>query len=244
MSTIPILPSFRWLAAAGLAFVALISASCNSDGSALAGPSAAGTSHTATIVGRVNGATASAASVQASSSKGGIRVSVVGTSISATTDASGQFTLPGVPTGSGSVALRFEGRGIDATLQISGLTPGQTLEISVQLAGNNVTLDDDDDDDQGEDETQFTGTIDSVGTSSLVVSGRTVLVDSSTEIKDGGNTTTLAALVVGTQVEVEGTLQPDGSVLARKIRVENNGGGGDDGEDEDGDGGDDDEDVV
>jgi len=239
-----ITPFLRWPAAAGLAFVALISAGCSSDGPALAGPSSAGAS-TATIVGRVNGASASApASVQTSSSKGGIRVTVMGTSISATTDASGQFTLSGVPTGSGSVALRFEGRGIDATLQISGLTPGQTLQISVQLAGSNATLDDDDDD-QGEDETQFTGTIESIAASSLVVSGRNVLVDSSTEIKDGGNTTTLAALVVGTQVEVEGTLQPDGSILARKIRVENNGGGGDDGEDEDGDGGGDDgEDAV
>ncbi|HJS58763.1 MAG TPA: DUF5666 domain-containing protein [Vicinamibacteria bacterium] len=241
MSIIP--PSFRWLAAASLAFVALISAGCGSNAASLAGPS--GAAHTATIVGRVNGASASAASVQTSSSKGGIRVTVVGTSITATTDASGHFTLSDVPTGTGSVALRFEGRGIDATLQISGLTPGQTVEISVQLSGNNATLDDDDD--QDEDETQFTGTIESIGASSLIVSGRTVVVDSSTEIKDGGNTTTLAALVVGTTVEVEGVPQSDGSILARKIRVENNGGGGDDGEDEDDDGdggGDDDEDAV
>lgn len=149
MSTL--LPSLRWLAGASLAFVTLISAGCGSNASALAGPSAAGAS-TATILGQVNGASAAASAVQASSSKGGIRVTVVGTSISATTDASGHFTLSGIPTSAGNVALRFEGRGIDATLQISGLTPGQTLEISVQLSGNNVTLDDDDDDNQGDDD--------------------------------------------------------------------------------------------
>ncbi|HET7294392.1 MAG TPA: DUF5666 domain-containing protein [Vicinamibacteria bacterium] len=191
----------------------------------------------------MSGASASSASVQAASGRGGIRVTVVGTPISATTDSSGRFTLSDIPTGDGSVALRFEGRGINATLEISGLTPGQTLQISVQLSGNHATLDGhDDDDNEGEDddqgEVEFKGHIESIGDSSLVVDGRTVLVDASTRIKDGDTEITLADLVVGALVEVEGFVQSDGSVLAKKIKVEDDG----DGDDEDEDDDDDDED--
>jgi hypothetical protein len=161
----------------------------------------------------------------------------VGTSITATTDASGRFTLSGIPTGNGNVALRFQGQGIDATLQISGLTPGQTLQISVQLSGNNATLDDDDDNegDGDQDEVEFTGAIDSIADPTLVVAGRTVVTDSSTRITDGGADTTLSALTVGMMVEVEGALQADGSVLAERIKVVNGDGDQDDGEDDDGD---------
>jgi uncharacterized protein DUF5666 len=207
-------PSFRWLAAAGLAFAALLVGACGSDMNTLDGPNSPGP-RTATIVGRVNGAFASSASVQAASSHG-IRVSVVGTDISATTDASGHFTLSDVPTGDGSVTLRFEGHGINATLEVSGLTPGQTLQISVQLSGSHASLGNDDDD---ENEVEFTGHVESVGSSSLVVDGRTVMVDGSTRIKNGDTEMTLGALVVGTLVEVEGIAQSDGSILASEIDV-------------------------
>lgn len=211
----------RWLATAGLAFVAFIAAGCGSDTASVAGPSGPQAPRTATIVGQVNGAAAASASVQSASSRSGIRVTVVGTSLSATTDSSGHFTLSGIPTGDGSVALRFEGHGIDATLEISGLTPGQTLQISVQLSGNHASLDDQGEDDDDQDEVEFTGHVDSIGASSLVVGGRTVFVDASTKIKDGDHTIELSSLTVGMLVEVDGLLQSDGSTLAKKIKVEN-----------------------
>lgn len=224
----------RRLAACGIAAAVVTASGCGTQSASPAGPSGSDARRTATIVGQVSGASASSSShsVQAFSNKGGIRVTVVGTSISATTDSNGHFTLSGVPTGDGSVALRFEGHGIDATLQISGLTPGQTLEVSVQLSGNQAHLGNEgDDDDQGD--VEFSGHIDSLGSSSLMVDGRTVNVDSSTRIKDGDKDVTFATLTVGMVVEVEGAAQPGGSVLASKIKVES----GDDGEGEDGDDG-------
>lgn len=65
----------------------------------------------------------------------------------------------------------------------------------------------------------FVGSI--VSLSPLSVAGRTVLTDASTRVLDRQNSpTTLAALRVGGIVEVEGTSRPDGSVLASKIKLE------------------------
>ncbi|MCI0636220.1 MAG: DUF5666 domain-containing protein, partial [Actinobacteria bacterium] len=67
---------------------------------------------------------------------------------------------------------------------------------------------------------EFTGSIDSIGSSSLVVAGRTVVVDGSTRIMNGDSEITLLDLVIGATVEVKGSAQTDGSVLAKKIKVE------------------------
>jgi hypothetical protein len=77
----------------------------------------------ATIAGTIVSASAGApraGDVSASSSSGGIRVSVAGTSLETTTDDSGRFTLVGVMPGE-KVELRFEGPGIDARLEIEGI---------------------------------------------------------------------------------------------------------------------------
>ena len=93
---------------------------------------------TATISGTVDaGASSSSVSSQSQHSSAGLRVSVLGTSVSTTTDASGQFTLSGVPAGQ-TVTLRFEGPGIDARVEIGGLTPGQMLRVSIQVSGSNA----------------------------------------------------------------------------------------------------------
>jgi len=63
------------------------------------------------------------------------------------------------------------------------------------------------------------GTIQSIGASSFVVSGTTVVVNDKTEIKYKGSTMKFADLKVGFRVNVEGTKQSDGSILALKIEV-------------------------
>ncbi len=68
-------------------------------------------------------------------------------------------------------------------------------------------------------EVEFTGTIGAIASPTLVVSGRTVVTDEHTEIERGDAKITLADLHVGDTVEVKGTLQSDGSVLAREIEV-------------------------
>ncbi len=187
---------------------------------AVAQPAAAGATIAGTV--RLAGVGSSApGGVQALSNT--LRVSVVGTSISAATDGAGQFTLTGVP--AGHVQLHFEGPGIDARLDLDGLQNGQTLTISVVCSGNQASMDDG----RHSGEVEFTGKISAVGSNQLTVSGKTVKTDSSTKVLDEkGAAITLASLKVGDAVSVEGTTETDGSILASKIRRDNGDGDGDD----------------
>ncbi|MFQ5570328.1 MAG: DUF5666 domain-containing protein, partial [Rhodothermales bacterium] len=75
--------------------------------------------------------------------------------------------------------------------------------------------------DQDEDEVEVTGAIEQIGTDSLVVAGILFVVDENTQVLDDDNQPiSFADLVVGMIVEVEGDVQPDGTVVARKIKIE------------------------
>ncbi len=221
---------------------------------------------TATISGSVEGGAASSSvSSQSQHSSAGLRVSVLGTGVSTTTDGSGRFTLSGVPAGQ-VVTLRFEGPGIDARVEIGGLTPGQVLHVSIRVSGSSahvVGVGSDDPSpspspsptadpspgptpspnpgDDHEDEGEFTGTIESINAPNLTVAGRIVVTDASTQIKSHGDAIPFSTLAVGNRVEVEGETLADGSVLAKKISLEDGGddeggddnGGDDDSEDDD-----------
>jgi hypothetical protein len=80
----------------------------------------------------------------------------------------------------------------------------------------------------GAGETSFEGGIESLPGGGLIgdwrVGGRTVHVSSSTVIDQEHG-----SAVVGAQVEVRGTIQPDGSTNATRVEVRPPGGGGDDG---------------
>jgi hypothetical protein len=193
-------------------------------------------------------------SLSASSTSRTLKVSVVGTNLSTSTNGSGEFVLTGVPTG--RVELRFEGPGLDARLEIGGLSDGQEIRITVRVNGSGVVLvsgggssgpspspspspspDDDDDD------VEFTGRLDAINGATLTVAGRTVVTDAATRIRRHGDTVPFSALQVGQIVEVEGSPMTNGSVLARKVTIEDDGEeGDDDDEDEDEDEDDDDED--
>jgi hypothetical protein len=64
-------------------------------------------------------------------------VTIVGTSLSATVDASGFFQLVGVP--SGDIQMQFRNGTISATVQISNVGQG-LIEIQVQVSGNSATV--------------------------------------------------------------------------------------------------------
>ena len=191
----------------------------------------------ATIAGTVVSAVAGVGSggdVSSRAASGGLRVSVVGTPLETTTDDEGRFTLTGVTPGE-KVELRFEGPGIDARLEIGGLVAGQTLTVTVRVSGSTVSMVSSDDDDG---EMELRGFVESTGVSSLIVSGRTVTVDEMTEILGRQNQPiALSDIATGAFVEVEGWMQADGSVLAKKVKLED-----DDDEDEDDEGEDDDDD--
>ena len=64
------------------------------------------------------------------------------------------------------------------------------------------------------------GTVTQVGTSSIMVAGVTINVDSSTVIKKKGQNIALSDIKVGDQVEAEGTRVDANTLLARQITVE------------------------
>jgi hypothetical protein len=205
---------YLFLLAAGLSVATL---ACGGGSSSMTGPDApvaaipqaAG----ATIAGTVQSGAAASPEIGASSVSD-LRVSVTGTALQTTTDGSGRFTLSGVP--SGRVELRFEGGGIDARLELEGLQSGQTLNVTVRVSGSSASRVDD----TGS-EVELRATVDSVGSSSLVVGGRTVRVDASTRLLGRNNEAiALSAFRSGDLVEVEGIPQSDGSLLAAKVKLE------------------------
>ena len=92
--------------------------------------------------------------------------------------------------------------------------------------------DDDDDDDTPGQETSASihGTLTAIGGSTpafvLTVGGTTVRTSASTEVKRRGDVQTLAELKVGMSLHVVGVRQPDGSLDARKIEINDDATGG------------------
>jgi hypothetical protein len=212
---------FLFLLAAGLTVATV---ACGGGSSSVTGPEtpaaalppAAG----ATNAGTVQAGNAASGQIGASSVSG-LRVSVTSTSLQTMTDGSGRFTLNGVP--SGHVELHFEGGGVDARLGLDGLQSGQTLNVTVRVSGSSASKVDDDGG-----EVDLKGKVDSVGTSSITVAGKTFKVDSSTRLLGPkGETVLLSSFKMGDLVEVEASTQPDGSLLAKKVQLED---GEDDGE--------------
>lgn len=122
---------------------------------------------------------------------------------------------------------RFLGHG-DQTLSLGALKLGDNVEVegAAQADGSvyarTVKVEDANENqpqNEPQNEVQFTGGIQSL--SPFRVAGRTVSVTGQTQILDHKNAAiSFSALRVGDTVEVEGTSQADGSVLARKVRLE------------------------
>jgi len=141
-----------------------------------------------------------------------LRVEVPGTSISATSSASGSFLLAQVP--EGATALRFKGPGSDATLAIERVIRDEYRHLRVTVSGNQAH-------EQCErTETEFRGQVSAINGATLMVGDRTVTVTDATVIRQKGATVGLDAIAIGSFVEVEGALQADGTVLARRISIE------------------------
>jgi hypothetical protein len=211
---------FLFLLAAGLSAATV---GCGGGSSSVTGPDAPAAAIPpaagATIAGTVLSGTASSPEIGASSVSD-LRVSVTGTALETTTDGSGRFTLSGVP--SGRVELRFEGSGIDARLELEGLQSGQTLNVTVRVSGSSASRVD-----ENGTAVALRATVDSVGGGGLVVGGRTVRVDASTRLLGRNNEAiALSAFRPGDSVEVEGIAQSDGSLLAKKVKLEDAGNGG------------------
>ena len=161
-------------------------------------------------------AAASTGTVHAQAAAGGVHVSVVGTSIATQTDSAGQFELHGVP--SGRVRLHFEAAQVQAELEIEGLEDGRAMNVEIHVSADGAFLADTDD---HHGETSLRGRIDAVNGARLQVQGHVVQTDGLTQFLGRRDEAIgLGALKVGDSVEIEGSTQSDGSVYARKVKLE------------------------
>lgn len=154
----------------------------------------------------------------------GLRVVALGTSASASVDEDGQFLMSSLPPG--SATLRFEGGGFDAKLSVDGLQNGLVTSITVTLSGATAQL-------NGPatclptSNTFFSGQLQQLSGTSLVVDGRTVDASAVQKVWRGERRIQLTDLQAGEKVKVWGTLRGDGVVLAEEIAALTNGSGSD-----------------
>jgi len=139
------------------------------------------------------------------------QVKVEGTNVSTTTNSHGKFTLNGVP--SGNATLHFMSNGVDVRLEISGLTEGMTMRITVRITSSGAHMV------RAPNDVNLTGIIESLAEPNFTISGLTVITNGDTEFKRRDQRINLADLAVGQLVRVEGTLNADGKVVAREVRV-------------------------
>jgi Domain of unknown function (DUF5666) len=155
-------------------------------------------------------------SVHALSGDTGLLVTVVGTAAQAAVDEEGEFALVGVP--AGTVTLHFEGPGTDAGLTVSGLVDGQVMSLEVHLSGNTAQTTSPPTCSPTKD-VKFTGNLEQISTTTLVVSRRTVDLSALQKVWRNGRRTTLDDLEVGEKIKVWGKQRGDGVVLADEIEA-------------------------
>ena len=179
-----------------LTVVALLAAvACGSDNRTSSTPT-----NSSTIEGSVAGAGSSA-----------LKVAVPGSSVSTTTDAKGAFVLTDVPTG--AAFLHFTGAGTDTTLAVAAVVDSEYRRVSVTLTNGQAS------EQHEQSESEFRGTITAIAGQTLTIAGRTVTVTDATLYNKGPAAAALTDLSVGLVVEVNGALQADGSVVARRISI-------------------------
>jgi hypothetical protein len=158
----------------------------------------------------------------------GATVTVASTGARTTVDGSSRFAMSAVPPG--TVRLMFKGPSLDGSIQLTGVKASDTIDVKVRVNGSTVSLEsehrngDGDDDDDDENEAEIEGTLTALTgaspTLTLIVGGRTVTTTAATVVRMSGTTRTPGALAIGQRLEVEGILQANGSIVARKIQIE------------------------
>ena len=147
-----------------------------------------------------------------------VTVSIVGTNISTTTDGQGQFTLNNVPTG--TVTLNFSAPGQSASITLTGIGPDDKVQITVTLNGNDARVDSEHHSSPNTDTRELEGVVSaSTGTCPAVtftVNTTKVTTNSATVFRNGA---CADATKNGARVEVEGTRQADGSILATRVEL-------------------------
>ena len=144
-------------------------------------------------------------------------VTVVGTSLSATVGSDGSFSISGLPLG--EVILQFTVSGTAARITVSSVVENEHIQLTVSVSGSTatvvtiqrVTSDE---------KTELKGAVAALAGAcpavTFTLNGTSVLTNASTQF-DGA---ACSAIRTGAKVEVKGTRQANGSVLALKVEVE------------------------
>jgi hypothetical protein len=173
------------------------------------------TGNRATINGAITGAALNALGLSggsfASLAGPSLTVTVVGTSITASVNPNGTFTLTNVPTG--DIQLHFTGAGTDAMLTVTGITGGDELRIDVAVSGNTATLQSVTRKDKVN-KVEIEGAVVSGACASFVVNGTTITTDAATQYSKGA----CADVIAGALVQVKGSTLTDGTVRATDVR--------------------------
>lgn len=151
---------------------------------------------------------------------GGVTITVSGTSLTATTDGTGRFSLTNVP--AGQVTLQFTGAAT-GSMSLEDVAGHDAIEIEVHVHNGQV----EDAQAQNGAEAQLEGKIVSVngGAHSFMIGQITVVVPSTATIRHGDQALTFASLISGARVHVKGGLA--GSTLtATRVEVQQSGGPG------------------
>jgi hypothetical protein len=144
----------------------------------------------------------------------GVRVVAIGTPAAADLDDDGVFVLSKLPPG--TVNLRFEGAGANATVSVPGLQDGLVATVQLKVSGATAQL-------TGavncapSADIFFSGLIERMTGTQLVVAGRTVDASQNKKVWRGEKRITLADLQVGEKVKVWGVLRADDVVVSEEI---------------------------
>jgi hypothetical protein len=205
----------RWIAV--LASVALACAACGGESpsvptapsNGLTGPAAGSVTQGARIMGNVSaGETLAAMAAQ-----------VVGTTISSPVGPGGGFVLDGVP--AGPVQMRFVGSGVDASVSLSPVQPGDLVSVLVGVSAASASVQSESRNAGGK--VELEGRVESTVPADLAftVAGRLVKTLPGTVFRDAnGGPKTYTDLAIGQRVHVKGTLATD-AVNADLVTIQN-----------------------
>jgi len=203
-----------------VAAAAAVSSACNgSSPSSPSGAGASGSTSGAVITGAIvapSGSSAAGSTLGTTAATiPGLTVSVVGTSISSAVNAANRFSLSGVP--GGDVQLQFTAPGLNAGLGMPGVRNDERIAVTVSLIGSTAVLESQARSSGSEE--QLEGRVESlpptVAPLTLVVAGRTVTTNATTQFFLGGSSATFSSLAIGQRVHVKGTTS--GPALAASV---------------------------
>jgi hypothetical protein len=189
------------------------------------------------VTGQTSGSSTMASLITIQNTNTWIPVNVNGVIDSVTgSAASFQFNI-GSRVIKGGTATEFFGDGSSAA-GFADLKEGARVEVKGEQRDGFVqatrihlqdVVDDDDDSDGQDQSASIQGTLTGTtggATPTLTVGGTTVKTTADTEVRRRGDVQSLAQLVVGQTLHVVGTRQPDGSIIARKIDINDDQAGG------------------